>query len=209
MKKLIKLSIVFLCLMAFKSDKDYFVGKIVFKNMFTDLKGNDITEKIAPLIGRESYYYIDRMNYKAYDEANNWIQLYNAESNTYYYFSKDKTAQKIDGSKETSEKFNVTKLDIKEDIAGYECRAIQVETESQTTVYYYNSTIKTDPRVFSRHNFGNWNKYLKATGGALSLKFVMTDPKSGYIWTSVATEVTRQKLTQDDFKFPEEIKLKE
>ncbi|WP_339924490.1 DUF4412 domain-containing protein [uncultured Cyclobacterium sp.] len=209
MKKLFAITILTLVLTSFTSDKETFVGKILYKYSFTDLKGNDITDQLVPYFGREQHYFIDNWNYKAYDEKNSWMQLYNSETNSYYYFNKDNTAQKHDGSTQTSQKFTVTKLDKKEKIAGYDCESIQVETDNATTIYYFNKTIKTDRKNFIEHEFGEWNKYLEATEGALSLKFVMTDHKNGFIWTSVATEVSKQKLTSSDFVFPADIKLKD
>ena len=209
MKKLLIITILTVVLTSFTSDNETFVGKILYKYSFTDLKGNDITDKLTPYFGREQHYFIDSWNYKAYDEKNAWMQLYNSETNSYYYFNKDNTVKKYDGATQTSQKFTVTKLDKKEKIAGYDCESIQVETDNATTIYYFNKTIKTNSKNFSKHNFGEWNKYLEATGGALSLKFVMTDHKNGYIWTSVATEVSKQKLTSNDFVIPTEIKLKD
>lgn len=196
-------------LMSFVSDEGTFVGKILYKYSFSDLKGNDITDRLAPYLGREQYYFIDNWNYKAYDENGGEMQLYNSETNSYYYFDKENAATKYDGATETSKKFKVIKLDKKETIAGYDCEAIQVETDGTTTIYYFNRKIKTDPKNFARHNFGGWNKYLEATDGALSLKFVMTNHQRGYVWTSVATEVVAENLTSDDFVFPKNRKLKE
>lgn len=209
MRKLLAITILTFVLTSFISDKDTFVGKILYKYSFTDLKGNDITDKIAPYFGREQHYFVDNSNYKAYDEKNAWMQLYNSETNSYYYFNKDNTAKKYDGATQTSKKFIVNKLDKKEKVAGYDCESIQVETDNATTIYFFNKMIKTDLKNFSKHNFGEWNRYLEATDGALSLKFVMTDHKNGYIWTSVATEVSKQNLTSSDFIFPTDKKLKD
>lgn len=207
MKKILSILILITVLTSFTSDKDTFVGKIVYKNSFTDLNGNDITDQLAPYLGREQHYFIDNRNYKSHNEQNMLMQLYNSETNSYYYFNKDKTAIKYDASIQTSQKFIVTKLNKKEKIAGYKCESIQVDTDHATTVYYFNKTIRTNPKNFAEHSFGEWNKYLEATGGALSLKFVMTDHRNGYILTSVATGVSKQNLTAADFMFPEDIKL--
>jgi len=208
MKKLITISILTFVLTSFTTDKVSFVGKILYKYSFSDLKGNDITEKLVPYLGREQHYFIDNLNYKAYNEKGSWTQLYNSETNSYYYFNKDNTAKKYDGATQTSQKFIVTKLDKKENIAGYDCEAIQVDTDNATTIYYFNKSIKTNTINFSKHNFGEWNKYLEATDGALSLKFIMTDHKNGYVWTSVASEASIQNLTSADFVLPTDIKLK-
>lgn len=209
MRKLFTITILTFVLTSFNSDKDIFVGKILYKYSFTDLKGNEITDKLAPYFGREQHYFVDNLNYKAYDEKNAWMQLYNSETNSYYYFNKDNTAIKYDGATQTSKKFIVTKLDKKEKVAGYDCESIQVETDNATTIYFFNKIIKTNVNNFSKHNFGEWNRYLEATDGAFSLKFVMTDHKNGYIWTSVATEVSKQNLTSSDFIFPTDKKLKD
>ena len=208
MKKSIVIAFFAVILTSFTSDREPFVGKILYKYSFTDLKGNDITEKISTYFGREQNYYIDQKNYKAYDENNNWVQLYNSETNLYYSFNKEKVAQKFDGATQTSKTFKVTKLDLKEKIAGYDCIAIQVESDNSSTIYYYSPLIKTDSKVFSKHNFGEWNKYLEATDGALALKFVLTNLKHGYVWTSIASEVSKANMTSNDFVFPTDMKLK-
>lgn len=208
MKKLVTIAILSILFASFTTDKDGFAGKIIYKYSFTDLKGNDISDKVAPFLGREQHYYIDGKNYKAYDEKNNWMQLYNSATNKYYYFNKDKTAQQFDGAMVTSQKFEVTKLNKTEKVAGYDCQAIQVETNDATTIYYFSPAVKIDYKTFSKHSFGEWNKYLEATQGALSLKFIMTDHKNGYIWTSVAKEVTKQSFTSKDFEFPKGVTIK-
>lgn len=208
-KKSLTIFILILLCSSFSSDNDLFVGKILYKYSFTDLKGNDITDKLKLYFGSEQYYFIDKLNYKTYDENNNLVQLYNSETNTYYYFSKDKTAKKFDGATLTSQTFKVTKLDKREKIAGYDCESIQVEKDNSTTIYYFSKAIATDPKIFAKHNFGEWDKYLEATHGALTLKFIMTDHKNGYIWISTAIDVSKQKLTASDFVFPKDAKLKD
>ncbi len=209
MKKIIALIVLTVVISSFVTTNDFFTGKIIYKFSYTDLKGNDITEKVAPILGLEQYYFINSKNYKAHDGKNNWVQLYNSETNTYYYFGKDKTAKKYDGAQASSKKFVVTKLNKKEIVAGYNCQCIQVDTDNETIIYYFSPNVRIDYPIFSKHNFGEWNKYLQATNGALSLKFVLTDHKNGFIWTSTATEITKQNLTDKDFLLPSDVIVKE
>ncbi len=206
-KRIISASILIILLSSLKADEDFFVGKIVYEYSFTDLEGEDITEKLAPYYGREQHYYVDLKNYKAYDENNNWVQLYHGDTNSYFYFSKDKTAQKFNASMSTAQKIVVTRLDKKEKVCGYDCEVIQIETENTTVVYYFNPSIKVDAKVYANHKIGEWHKYMETTEGALPLKFVMTNPKNGFVWTSVATEVSRQALSAGHFKFPDDVLL--
>lgn len=209
MKKRSAFLLLTILLTSFTSNNELFVGKILYKNSFADLNQKDITDKLAPYFGTEQHYYIDGKNYKAYDEKNNWSQLYNSETNSYYSFDKDGTAKKVDGSTVTSKKYIVTKLAKKETIAGYDCQSVKIETDNATTFYFYCPTLKTDLKAFSKHNFGEWNKFLEVTEGALSLKFIMIHHTKNFIWTSVASEVQKQDLTSKDFEFPSNVKLKE
>lgn len=206
-------SIVLLLLMALparlmQTAEPVFTGKIVFTNTFKDLDGNDITEQMAPYIGREVHYFINAANYRAYDENDNWVQLDNLKTNTYYSFSKEKRATKIDASKTSSTKFEVTKLAEKVKIAGYECDAMQVETDDMTTVFYYTSKVRVDPAVFATHGYGNWNQFLVATDGALTLKFETTLHKQKLKWISTAKSVKRMKLDDSAFEYPTGVPLK-
>jgi hypothetical protein len=136
------------------------------------------------------------------------VQLYHSSSNTYYSVDKTKTATKIDAATLTSQKYAVRPLKEKKIIAGYECKAIEVETDNGSVIYYYSSDISVDPKVFSRHNFGEWNKYLEASNGALPLKYVMTNSKQGFIWIATVKQVQRLSLTTKDFELPQEVQVK-
>jgi len=208
MKKLILLFTFLVTLTALKTKEELFTGKILYKYSFTDLQGNDINNKLIPYLGSEQHYFIDNKNYKTLNQ-DKLQQLYNSETNQYYYFTDTNAAQKIDGSKPTSQKFTITKLETTEKIAGYACKAIQIETDEAITIYYFSPQIKTDKNVFAKHSFGEWNKYLEATDGALALKYIMTNKKQGFIWTSTATEIAKLKLTAKDFSLPENVQVKE
>lgn len=208
MKNLLLLLGLFLTFSAFKSNEDFFNGKILYKYTFTDLQGNDINSKLVPYLGSEQHYFIDNKNYKSLNQ-NKLQQLYNSDTNNYYFFTDNNTAQKFDASKATSEKFNVTRLNKTEKVAGYDCKAIQIETDEAVTIYFYSPQIKTDKKVFARHSFGEWNKYLEETDGALALKYIMTNKKYGYIWTSTAIEISKLRLTAKDFSLPEKVQVNE
>lgn len=208
--KEIKKNLSFILIVLFFSSlqypTNYFTGKIVYKYQFEDAKGNDITDAMAKVIGKEQHYFINEKNYKAYDEKGNLLQLYNSDSNNYYQITKDKAVQKIDASIATSQIFTVKKLKIKETIAGYSCNAIEVITDDATTTYFYAPTIKINADVYKKHNYGEWNKILKATNGSLPLKFSMINHKQGFItWTCTAVSIKKQKLTEEDFDIPSDL----
>lgn len=208
MKKTSFLFILAVLLFAFKSSEKDFTGKIVYQYKFKDLAGNDLTDRMAAYVGREQHYYINGKNYKAYDEKENLMQLYNSATNTYYAVAKDKTAQKMDAAQGASPKHEVKHLDEREQIAGYDCKAVQIETDEATIVYYYSPQIKVDPKVYARHHFGEWDKYLAATQGCLPLKHVITNTKDGFVWTATAVRIERIALKDKDFELPQDVRLK-
>lgn len=180
-----------------------FTGKIQYSYSFSDLQGNDINENATAVHGREQHYFVDDNNYKSYDESNNITQLFNGRTNTYYGFWKDKTSLRIDALTRTSQQYKITKLNKTETILGYKCIAIEVETDESTTVYYYSPLLRIDPKGFSKHNFGDWNRYLEATNGALSLKYEITNHKKGFVWNVLATKITKMPLEAGDFEYPD------
>ena len=206
-KKLVLLFAVFVALTAFNLADNLFRGRIVYEYSFTDLEGNDISDRLVPYLGSGQHYFIDNKSYKSLYQGR-LRQLYNSASNTYYALADDGSAQQYDGGQQTSQKFVVTPVDKTERIAGYKCKGIRVETDDAVTVYYYSPEVKTDRQVFAKHSFGEWNRYLEATDGALALKFVMTS-KKGFVWTSTATEVSRMDFGADDFALPESVEVKE
>lgn len=191
-----------LVLLSFAQPVKYFSGKIIYLYKFKDVKGNDITEAMSAILGKEQHYYINDKNYKAYDEKENLVQLYNSATNTYYQVTKDKKVHKVDASMVTSSIFTVKKLAETEKVANYLCNEMEVTTDDAITTYYYSPQVKVNAGVYSKHNYGEWNKILQATNGCLPLKFKMVNGKQGFTWTVTASLVTPLALTDKDFQPP-------
>ena len=208
---LTQISVAVFCVFMFTSSKkpvSYFSGKIVYTYQFADGNGNDITNKLSKVFGKEQHYFVNDQSYKSYDEKGHFKQLYNSGSNTYYYFTSDTTAHRIDASKITSKVFAVKQLEDKEKIAGYDCSAVEIITDEATTTYFFTPLVAVHSTVFARHKFGEWDRILLATNGALPLKFKMIYHKQGFIWTSSALTVLPQNLQEQDFKLPGTVQLK-
>lgn len=201
--------ILFLAAFSTQAISQNFSGKIVYQNSFTDLKQNDITEKMSGYFGKVNNYFINNSNYKAYNEDNRLLYLYNSSTNTYYSFDPgSNTVQKINAETVTEKKITSKILPGKETICGFECSSVEIQTESGTTIYYFSPLIKVDTKAFLKHNYGEWNYYLGVSGGALPLKIFYTSKKMGFAWTALAIEVKKIDLIQNDFAFPPGIDLK-
>lgn len=184
---------------AFRSGEKEFSGRISYRNTFTSLQGTDLAAQLAPFFGMEQLYYISDGNYKAYNEKKQLIQLYTGATNQYQYFKDGQLVQTFDAANPGSKEVTITQLAETATVAGYACKAVQILADGVTTVYFYAPSLRVKPETYAKHNLGDWYTYLRATQGGLTLKYVMTNPKQGFIMTSEATSVQPMKLNPADF----------
>ena len=191
--------LLLLVLTAFRADKAAFSGVIIYKNTFTTLQGQDISDKLAPYLGAENHYYISGNNYKTYNERRQLIQLYTGATNQYVFFKDGLVVQQLDAAKPTATDVKITPLPETITILGHACQALQVVADGVTTMYFYAPDLKVQPADYRQHLMGDWAAYLRATQGSLALKYITINPKVGYVITSEATSVRPLKLTAADF----------
>lgn len=173
-----------------------FEGYILYAYQYLDASGKDITLSMGAENGMEQNYYIDSRNYKGIDEKGQLSQLYNSKSNT-YFFQQGSKIRSFPGSTEYPKefKYNFSKETLT--VVGYQCNSVVVSTESGQTTYFYNNSISVNINNFENHRFGNWNNYLKATNGALPLKYIVKQKD----FTLIATAVQVEQRNLDDSEF--------
>ncbi|MBD2721007.1 hypothetical protein [Hymenobacter armeniacus] len=186
-----------LCSFTVAPDGPWFSGKIVYKNSFATLTGQDITDKIAPVMGSQNLYYINGENYKSYTEKKQLLELYTAKTNEMQYFINGQKSV-IDAAANAPAAV-VKPLTEKATIAGYACQSLQIDADGNTTVYYYSPKLRVNPELYSKHLAGNWYAFLKASKGALPLKFTMTDRKQGFVMNCEATSIEAMALPLSEF----------
>jgi hypothetical protein len=197
MKKLLIACSVLLYSFTVAADGPWFSGKIVYRNSFATLAGQDISDKIAPIMGSENLYYISGENYKSYTEKKQLLELYTAKSNQMQYFINGQPST-VDAA--TNSPGAVVKpLTDKVTIAGYVCQSLQIDADGNTTVYYYSPKLRVNPELYKKHLAGNWYAFLQASNGALPLKFTMTDRKQGFVMNCEATSVQPMVLAENEF----------
>ncbi|GAB2968648.1 hypothetical protein GCM10027048_44440 [Hymenobacter coalescens] len=201
MKKTFILGLLFVALAAFRAAAPTFEGRIVYQYSFADLQGQDITAKMTPFFGAQQHYYVKGAAYKAYNEQNEWVQLYEPGPNRYHYFTGGKLAQSF-AAGDAASQAKTTALKTSETILGRRCQALQIDADGASTIYFYSPEVRVDPAPYAQHNFGHWNTMLQGTNGGLPLKFVSVNPKAGFVMTAVAIEVTPLQLKAEDFALP-------
>ena len=107
----------------------------------------------------------------------------------------------LDAGKKLSTGTKLTMLDTTATVMGYElvCKALQIEEDGVTTVYFYSPKLRVNPESYQKHLLGEWYSYMKATNGALTLKYIITNPKQHFVMISEAASVERLALSPADF----------
>ena len=197
MKKIFVFASLLMCSFTMAADGPWFSGKILYHNSFTTLAGQDIADKVAPMLGNENLYYISGDNYKAYTEKKQMLELYTGKTNQLQYFINGQ-ASSMDAAIGTPGAI-VKALPEKVTIAGYACQSLQIDSDGNTTIYYFSPKVRVNPALYSKHLMGDWATFLNATHGALPLKFTVTNRKQGFVMTSEATSVEAMPLAVTEF----------
>lgn len=204
MKKLIFIALIVAWLPAFGQSNN-FTGKIIYEYQFQEPQTEkDITNQMSQSFGKEQHYFVNAHNYKAYDENGKLKQLYNSDTNK-YYFENPNTGQLmvLDAKTTIAEIVSVQHSDETKEILGRLCKKVTVKTTRDETVYWYSSEIKVNPENFTNHKFGGWSTYLKETNGALPLKYTVKNPN--FTWITTVTDIKEMELNKTDFAINQEM----
>ena len=208
MKKIIIKLLFFpaLMLMASVPADNFFEGKIIYKNTFTDpLRGVDITTDMKYLYGLEEHFYINQYNYKAYNEQGRMTKLFNAADNIYYRIKATGKAIAIDATKMSSPKPEISHSDSSISVLGRKCKMVTLTTPAAEIIYFYDTTLTVNKYSFMYHKLGNWNSYIEASGASMPLKFIIIT--KDWIQVSEAISIDRITLQDTDFVLPDGIKI--
>ncbi len=191
--------LVFACTFNTYSQESAFTGKIIYEYQFLDPStGRDITAMLKEYFGEEQHYFINAENYKSLDEEGGLKQLYNSDTNQYYALNPTTGAiEATDAGVSTSTMVEIIHHDETITILGREFKKVTVATEDDKTVYYYDPSLRVDPKPFSKHKFGNWDAYLNATNGAIALRYDIV--ASQFIMIVKATSIEKMTLENAEF----------
>ena len=183
-----------------------FEGKITYQNTYKSKIPNVTDQQFTSMMGEIQVYIIKGGDYKS--SANGTLfqwQLYlNKDNKLYNKMSNSETVFWNDGSLNTD---TVLKVEINKqavEILGYKCDEVILTCKSGVQKYYFNSKLKIDISLYSKHLYGNWYDYLKAAK-ALPLKSVIDTEQ--FTLTSIATEVKEMKIDGKEFQLPENAKI--
>ena len=198
------ISIITACSSRIKSeDKDYFEGRILYKNEYvvkTNKVDSDFLNKMG---GKTADLYFKEGNYlEKYDSGFMLEQLYRQKENkvflrldnsdTLHWYYCDKPGQKIVKSEINPKK---------EIILGIPCDELTTYYDDKIVSFYYNSdSLRINPDWYK--DFTSNNKNLNSQKmKAVYLKYKIERPD--FIVTVTATSISRQKIDDNIFRVPE------
>lgn len=188
------------------SSAQVFEGKIIYSNTYQSKLPNLQGEQLNSMMGTNQEYCIKGNNYKSlFNGEFMRMQIYRGDQNkSYTLTAKSDTLLWEDYKKNKDVAVSFTMQKSKDTVMNIPCDVIIVSTPKSTTYYYYNKKYGVDPKLFLKHNYGNWY-YIISKTKALPLKTVYETGE--FILTSTAVKITPMQLDKKAFDIVDENKI--
>lgn len=182
-----------------------FEGKITYRCEYTSNMQNVTSEQFGAMMGATQEYYIKGGSYKSVTNGTllQWQLYLNNENKLYNKMSNSETIFWNDGGINND---SILKSELHPKVAeilGYTCDELVLTCVSGVQKYYFNTRLGVDLSFYTKHLYGNWFEYLKQSK-SLPLKSVIETAQ--FTLVSTATEVKPMKLSENDFKLPQDAK---
>jgi hypothetical protein len=194
---------IFTSIISMTSYGQNFEGEIIYHNSYSTKILNLSNEKFSSMMGTEQDYFVKGGQYK--NTINGTLlqwQIYSrSENRMYTKLANNEFAIWNDAAINQDSVLSVVLN--KEVIDGYKCDELILICKSGPQKYYFNSSLKMDPRDYMNHNFDNWYTYI-SNAKAIPLKIEIKNDQFTLI--SVAVEIKLFKLDDSVFQLPTGIK---
>lgn len=183
-----------------------FEGKVAYQNAFKSKIPNVTDALLTEMMGASQEYNFKGGNYRSTSSGTmlQWQLYVHKDNKLYTKFSNSPSILWNDGAVNPD---SVLKSELNKnvvDILGYKCDELILTCKTGVQKYYFNSTLKIDPKLFEKHKFGNWHEYL-AKSKAVPLKIYVDNVQ--FTLESVATAVQKEKVDDKIFVLPPDAKL--
>lgn len=165
--------VLFFIIQSSYSQNSSFEGTIVYDFSFYDKSQKMSSSDSKRIMGTEQVYYFKKNKYKAESNGEMEFTQFYTGRDTLYMSMNNSNAIFFTDTKKLKDKVISSKIiNIKESIAGYECKLLKIQSRAGTTYYYYSDKLKTNPSGFKNHKEGLWAYFLEETKGCLPIKII-------------------------------------
>lgn len=205
MNKLIIMILILISFDTFSQDKESFEGIIIYENIFESKVDSISSSHFENAYGKQTKYVLDKNGdyINLYKGSYITIQLFKKKDDIIYTVLTgrdtifyNKTTEKIDdisNIKQTKKQISVLDKN---------CDEITYETSTTKYKYYYSNEFFIDPKLYSNHYLGNWNKIVEITKSFPMKVILETDY---FIMTSTAISVKKGTVEKRLFSLPPNI----
>lgn len=164
MKKSLILTIT-LCLSCLGLFAQNFTGTIIYANTYTSKMRNVQSDQLTALMGTQMTYYVDGGSYRS--DLNGTLmqwQLYVPTDNKLYTKMASNESVFWNDAAEANDEIISTEVHPgAATILGYKCDELVVNCKSGQQKYYFSSKLPMDPKLLTKHNYGNWAAIIAKT----------------------------------------------
>lgn len=183
--------------------KESFEGIINYNNVFESKVDSISNESLLSAYGKETKYLLSKNGdyINLFKGTYITIQLYKKnELKLYTLLTKRDTIFYNDVREEVGVLKNLnTKSSKKENVLDYICKTVSFQLNNTKYTYYYSDEIYVDSTLFTKHNFGKWNKIVAFTN-AIPLKVVVENDL--FVMQSTAIKIKKGKVNKRLFSLP-------
>lgn len=150
----------------------YFEGRVVYTETYRTATGDTLDYAMYAMQDETKQTYWKGADYFTTTLDGNPVDLFRARDNKVYSFTDKGKPIGLDASVSSSVKQIVTHLSDTATIAGYFCRALQLETDHGVSKIFYTSELQAPVESMRLHVLHNLNVIYAATKGGHTLKTI-------------------------------------
>lgn len=178
-----------------------FEGEIVYSNTYKSKNPKLKEQQLTAMLGSTHNYFVKDGNYKTVTNGifAQW-QLYNNKENRIY--NKMASSDTVFWSNAAEHDDVVLSMKMTPNVVtilGYSCDELILNCRSGVQKYYFNSKLRVDSKLYSKHLYANYYTYVSKTN-AIPLKSIIEDAE--FTMESVAKEIKPKKLELSFFSLP-------
>lgn len=178
----------------------YFEGKIVYTVTYRTATGDTLDYSIYAMEDERNQTFWKGADYFTTTLEGNPVDLYRVRDNKVYSFTDKGKPIALDASISSSVKQKITHLNDTATIAGYFCRALQLETDHGVSKIFYTSELQAPVESMRHHVLHNLNVIYAATNGGHTLKMITKWNMDNIVVTTEVVSVKWQQVPESIFQ---------
>ena len=154
------------------SNKNYFEGKITYKQSYTSDRLD--ADSLANVSANGNLYEINHNYYRGLTYAKDSAQfILDGRLGKSLYKTKNQSRFTCyDHTQVSSQIGTIKKNDSIKIINGFRCKSFKIISKGRTTTYFYSLDYKMHPNIYSKYLEWNWKEKMELSNGGITIKSI-------------------------------------